>query len=160
MEGNKNITFSVSKGNIVNKISLNSYYRGERLKEDNGSHAARMQAGEDNNDIISNELELAAADVVSLITRNLGRCHVVLPANEGENYQFVTMAASNFPYSDNDTSMKTAVEGAIESYMFDKALEGWMLINMPNEVQALGQRSVADAEKLKQLLIERSKPIR
>lgn len=159
MEGNKEITFSVAKQNIINKISLNSYYRGERLKEDNGSHAARMQAGSDNNDIISNELELAAADIVSLITRNLGRCHVTLPEGNTGSYSFITKAASNFPYSDSDDSMKTAVEGAIESYMFDKALEGWLLINMPNEVQALGQRSVADAEKLRQLLIERSKPV-
>lgn len=159
MEGNKDITFSISKQNVVNKISLNSYYRGERLKEDNGSHAARMQAGLDNNDIISNELELAAADVVAIITRNLGRCHVALPVEEEGDYSFVTKAASNFPYDSDNTNMKTAVEGAIESYMFDKALEGWMLINMPSEVQALGQRSMADAEKLRQLLIERTKPI-
>ena len=155
MEGNNNITFSVAKQNIVNKISLNSYYRGERLKEDNGAHAARLQAGKDNNDIISHELELAAADIVSIITRNLGRCTVTLPAGDTGSYSFATKAASNFP----GTDMKTAVEGAIEAYMFDKALEGWLLINMPNEVEALGQRSVADAEKLRLLLIERAKQI-
>ena len=152
MEGNNSITFSVAKQNIVNKISLNSYYRGERLKEDNGAHAARVQAGKDNNDIISHELELAAADIVSIITRNLGRCTVTLHTG---SYSFATKAASNFP----GTDMKTAVEGAIEAYMFDKALEGWLLINMPNEVEALGQRSVADVEKLRLLLIERAKPI-
>lgn len=152
MEGNNNITFSVAKQNIVNKISLNSYYRGERLKEDNGAHAARMQAGEDNEDIISNELDLAAADVVSLITRNLGRCSVEL--NDG-SYEFKTKAASNFPHSE----LKTAVESAIETYMYDKALEGWILISMPTEVEALGQRSMADAEKLRVLLIERAKPV-
>ena len=158
MEGNKAITFNVSGESVIKKLSLNSYYRGERLKEDNGSHAARMQAGVDNDDILGDELELAAADVVSIITRNLGRCHVVLPSSSNGNYQFVTKAASNFPATDTDTSLKSAVEGAIEAYMFDKALEGWLLVNMPNEVEALGQRSVADAEKLRQLLIERSKP--
>jgi hypothetical protein len=71
------------------------------------------------------------------------------------DYSFETVAASNFPIS-----LKKTVEGAISTYMFDKALEGWLLINMPAEVQSLAQRSVADAEKLRQLLVERSKPIR
>lgn len=216
MEGNLNITFAVNKNSILDKIAINSYYRGERLKEENGAHAARMQAGVDNEDVLKDEIGIAAADVAAMITRNLGRCvvreddflrvsfngkvweleskedapegnylrvedniHVYIEGTiaAGEDvtvrevvagtiyngtvvslagdYSFETVAASNFPMS-----LKKAVEGAIATYMFDKALEGWLLINMPAEVQALAQRSVADAEKLRQLLVERSKPIR
>lgn len=184
MEGSKEIVFNVPKKGILDKIQTNSYYRGERIKEENGTQAARMQAGVDNLDILQDELLLAAADVVALITRNLGRCtfaeHVlnpeedVLPVNEtgdgeteGEvkdvvddlsktSYVFSVKAATNFP----NEELNSSVVAAIASYMYGKALEGWMLINMPNEVQALGQRSVTDAEKLKNLLIERSKPVR
>lgn len=185
MEGSKELVFNVPKKGILDKIQTNSYYRGERIKEENGTQAARMQAGVDNLDILQDELLLAAADVVALITRNLGRCTFtecvlnpeenVLPVNEtgdgqteGElnddvveelsntNYVFSVKAATNFP---ND-ALNSSVVAAIATYMYDKALEGWMLINMPNEVQALGQRSAVDAEKLKLLLIERSKPVR
>ena len=215
MEGNLNITFTVNRYSILDKIAINSYYRGERLKEENGAHAARMQAGVDNEDVLKDEIGIAAADVAAIITRNLGRCVVreddflrvsyngtvwelkpkedALEGNYlredgtqvyiegtiatgenvtvrevimGNNYNgtvvsvagdcnFETVAASNFPMS-----LKKTVEGAIATYMYDKALEGWLLINMPAEVQALAQRSVADAEKLRQLLVERSKPIR
>lgn len=185
MEGSQAVVFNVPKKGILDKIQTNSYYRGERIKEDNGTQAARMQAGVDNIDILQDELMLAAADVIALITRNLGRCTFaesvldpeedVLPVNETEGeqtegdknddsaeelsnayYVFSVKAATNFP----DDELNSSVVAAIASYMYDKALEGWMLINMPNEVQALGQRSVADAEKLKQLLIERCKPVR
>lgn len=170
MEGTLKITFSVPKKTVMDMIATNSFYRGERVKDENGAHAARMQAGGDNNDILQDELRLAAADVVAIITRNLGRCTVIEPTKNTEetsteventeetvtdNYDFITLGASNFPME-----LKSSVEGAIASYMFDKALEGWMLVNMPNEVQALGQRSVADAEKLRMLLVERNKPVR
>jgi hypothetical protein len=155
MEGNLNITFSVPKKTVMDMIATNSFYRGERVKDENGAHAARMQAGSDNNDILQDELKLATADVVAIITRNLGRCTVTEPDSEDGSYEFVTKGASNFP-----EELKTSIEGAIASYLFDKALEGWMLVNMPNEVQALGQRSAADAEKLRMLLVERKKPVR
>lgn len=155
MEGTLKITFSVPKKTVMDMIATNSFYRGERVKDENGAHAARMQAGSDNNDILQDELRLAAADVAAIITRNLGRCTVTEPDGEGGSYEFVTKGASNFP-----EELKSSIEGAIASYLFDKALEGWLLINMPAEVPALAQRSVADAEKLRQLLVERSKPIR
>ena len=176
MEGSQQVSFVVPKKGILDRIQTNSYYRGERIKEDNGTQAARMQAGVDNIDVLQDELLLAAADVVAIITRNLGRCTFgevlenkeATDTTEGEatdttegvlersNYVFSVFAAINFP----NKALNTSVVGAITAYMYDKALEGWMLINMPDEVQALGQRSAVDAEKLKQLLIERSKPVR
>lgn len=153
MEGNLTITFSVPKEEVLKKLATNSYYRGERVKDENGAHAARMQSGEDNNDVLNDELELAAADVVAMITRNLGRC--LKKDDDAGNMLFETRAASNFP-----ETMKESVEGAIAAYLFDKALEGWMLINMPAEVNNLAQRSVQDAEKLRLLLVEREKPMR
>jgi hypothetical protein len=153
MEGSLEFAFVVPKKGIRDMIMTNSFYRGERVKDENGAHAARMQAGEDNDDVLMDEIQLATADVVALITRNLGRCTV---ATTGENFTFSGTGASNFPYDD----LKTSVEDLIKVYLFDKALEGWMLINMPNEVQALGQRSVADAEKLRLILVERKKPVR
>ena len=168
MEGSQQVSFVVPKKGILDRIQTNSYYRGERIKEDNGTQAARMQAGVDNIDVLQDELLLAAADVVAIITRNLGRCTFgeVLENKEAtdttegvlerSNYVFSVFAAINFP----NKALNTSVVGAITAYMYDKALEGWMLINMPDEVQALGQRSAVDAEKLKQLLIERSKPVR
>ena len=152
MEGNLNITFSVPKEEVLKKLATNSYYRGERVKDENGAHAARMQSGEDNNDVLNDELELAAADVVAMITRNLGRC---VKKDDADNLLFETRGASNFP-----ETIKESVEGAIAAYLFDKALEGWMLINMPAEVNNLAQRSVQDAEKLRLLLVEREKPMR
>lgn len=205
------ITFEVSKNEVLKRIATNSYYRGERVKEESGAHAARMQSGADNNDVLADELELAAADVSAIITRNLGRCvcarqegdlHVevegkmwVLTHGDGDNYslpdgrniylegntavgsevslrdtaagvnysgvvvdapiEFRVVAASNFP-----AELKESVEAAIMAYLYDKVLEGWMLINMPAEVNNLAQRSANDAEKLRQLLVERKKPIR
>ena len=216
MEGNLLVSFKTSINEVLKRIATNSYYRGERVKDESGAHAARMQSGEDNFDVLSDELRLATADVVAIITRNLGRCQVkessikkvsvlvggekwVLLPEEGDNYTresdgkiiyllgdvvvggnitcrdveasvvydgvvlskgedlliFETRAASNFP-----EELTESVEGAITSYLFDKTLEGWMLINMPAEVNNLAQRSVQDAEKLRQLLVERKKPIR
>lgn len=152
MEGNLLVSFKISINEVLKRIATNSYYRGERVKDESGAHAARMQSGEDNFDVLSDELRLATADVVALITRNLGRCQV----KESEDLLiFETRAASNFP-----EELTESVEGAITSYLFDKTLEGWMLINMPAEVNNLAQRSVQDAEKLRQLLVERKKPIR
>lgn len=153
MEGNLSITFSVSQTEVLKRIATNSYYRGERIKDESGAHAARMQSGEDNNDIMQDELETATADVVSLITRNLGRCVVETDVNG--NLNFKTLAASNFP-----EDLKNSVEGAISVYLSDKTLEGWLLVNMPSEVNNLVQRSVREAENLRLLLVERKKPMR
>lgn len=159
------MTFEVSKKSIMDKIRTNSFYRGERIKDVNGAHAARMQAGVDNDDVLQDELTMAATDVVTVITRNLGRCVLnevdrTAESEESDNitnvfYSFEVRGATNFP-----EVLKKGVENAIVAYMFDKALEGWLLINMPEEVQALGQRSAADAEKLRMLLVERKKPVR
>jgi hypothetical protein len=157
-----NFTFSISRTKILNIIKTNSFYRGERLKEDNGAHAARMQAGDDNDDVLKDELYTAATDIVSIITKNLATCTVVEPDPNGpgeddkELYKFVCPNVSNFPIIE----LKETVQRSIRVYMADKALEGWLLINMPEEVQALGDRVVKDAEKLRQLLITRTKPVR
>lgn len=158
MEGNLLYEFTVKKDHVLNMIKINSFYRGERIKDENGAHAARMQAGNDNNDILNDELSIAASDVATIITRNLGRCTLeeTTVTDEGDLFIFKGVGATNFPLG----VLKSSVENLIAVYMFDKALEGWMLVNMPNEVQALGQRSLADAEKLRQMLVERSKPVR
>ncbi len=227
MEGNLRIGFVVSKEEVMKRLETNSYYRGERLKEDNGVHAARMQAGADNSDILSDEMEHAIADVVEIVTRNLGRCvrrpgieaRIASPENgdetivyrgmvqgmnmlyhnwavvggigvysfrehplksgmtysaynpENNNFDssaevrtlrdddetvvFDTLGASGFPMD-----LVAAVQQQIMAYLCDKTLEGWMLINMPAEVNNLAQRSAASAEKLRRLLVERKKPIR
>ena len=161
MEGTLDLSFEVARKSIIDRIATNSFYRGERIKEVNGLQAARLQAGVDNEDILKDEIEIAAADVTAVITRCLGRCVLTLEEKDGgeENewytLKFSVLAASNFP-----TELTKSVENAIEVYLFDKALEAWMLVNMPDEVQALGQRCVADAEKLRQLLVERKTPVR
>lgn len=213
MEGNLSINFSVSKEEVLKRIATNSYYRGERIKDESGAHAARMQSGDDNNDIINDEIQLAVADVVAMITRNLGRCTAeeggclmvnvggqtwrLVATDDRGNYTrksdgkniyiegdigigrtvalrdtaagvmyegvisgydeiiFNLRAASNFP-----EELKSSVEGAVTAYIFDKALEGWVLVNMPAEVNNLAQRSAQDAEKLRLLLVERKKPMR
>jgi hypothetical protein len=152
MEGSKQITFSISKTDVLRKLDTNSYYRGERLKDEMGAVAARLQSGADNDDVLSDELDIAVTQVVAIISRNLGRCVV---SEESDNITFRVLAASLFP-----NEMVAMVEKAIAAYLFDKTLEGWVLINMPSEVQALGNRSDSDAERLRQLLVEREKPIR
>ena len=81
----ENIAFVASRTAILNIIKTNSYYRGERLKEDSGAHAARMQAGDDNDDILKDEIYSAAADVAAIITKNLSICTVVEPDKNAEN---------------------------------------------------------------------------
>lgn len=156
MEGGKDIAFEVSKDDILAKLRTNSYYRGERLKDEMGALAARVQSGEDNDDVLSDELDIAITDVVTIIARNLGRCAVSESVTSGKTaINFSVLAASLFP-----TDLVPAVNKAIAAYLFDKVLEGWILINMPNEVQALGNRAANDAERLRQLLVEREKPVR
>lgn len=155
MEGSKEITFSISKKSILYKIGINSYYRGERLKDDMGAVAARMQSGVDNDDVLSDELDIAVTHVVAIVSRNLGRCTVEEKDEaEEKKINFKVVGASLFP-----DDLIPVVEKAIATFLFDKTLEGWVLINMPSDVQSLGNRSESDAERLRQLLIERQKPI-
>lgn len=151
MEGNNEITFSIDEGVVRKKIEFNSYYRGERLKGNNIQNAALMQSGEDNNDVINNELEIAENSVAGLISRNLGVCTI---SKDGTKCNFSTQAVSNF-----NNELKSSVEGAIVNYLYDKVLEGWLLITMPEEVANLRERFVADMEQLVRLLLERKKPI-
>lgn len=153
MEGNLEFGFVIPLKDVMDMIKTNSFYRGERVKDEIGVNAARLQASSDNDDVLKDEVNIATADVVTLITRNLGRCTVKYAE---DNFTFSGLGASNFPYDE----LKSSVENLIKVYLFDKALEGWMMINMPNEVQALGQRSAADAEKLRQILVERQRPVR
>lgn len=210
MEGNLKLGFSVRRDEVLKRVATNSYYRGERVKEESGAHAARMQSGSDNYDILLDELNSAASDVVAIITRNLGRCvyevfdgvllevdgaimrltpadggnytaedgrniyieETLTPGNvvecrdtaAGQNFNatvllpdatFNVVAASNFP-----EELTASVEGAIAAYLANKTLEGWMLVNMPAEVGNLAERSIADAEKLRMILVERKKPVR
>jgi hypothetical protein len=152
MEGNKEITFSVSESDVKAKIATNSYYRGERMKGDAAQNAAIMQSGEDNNDILNDELDIAERAVSGLISRNLGVCVI---SKSDNTCNFVVKAASNFP-----ETLKSAVEGAIGNYLHDKVLEGWLLVTMPGEVANLRDRFASDAEELMRLLLERKKPIR
>lgn len=152
MERKGAFVFEADKDVVLKKIAMNSFYRGERLKEDQGVHAARVQTGCDNDDILSDEMELAVADVELLITNNLGICTTEL---EGNKYLFYASEKSSFPYD----KLKKTIERLIESYVYNRVLEGWMSIMMPDEMQALGQRSVVEIEKLKRFLVEREKPV-
>lgn len=151
MTGTTTYTFSVAEAEILKIVNLNSYYRGEKIKESQGVHAARMQSGSDNEDVLKNELQHAADDVVTLITLYLGNCSYTLNSN---NYSFTCTGASNFP-----NSLVTSVQNVIKSYMAHKTLEGWLLINMPEEVGAMGNRVIAEYTNLRMLLSERDKPV-
>lgn len=155
MTGTTTYTFSVVENDILNIVNLNSYYRGEKIKESQGIHAARMQSGADNADVLKNELKHAADDVVTLITMYLGQCSCTVSTGTGSSYVFTCNGASGFP---NDT-LNTPVVNVIKSYMAHKALEGWLLINMPEEVSAMGNRVVAEYTNLRRLLAERRKPV-
>lgn len=152
MEGNKTITFTIDENDVKTKIATNSYYRGERLKGDNVQNAAIMQSGEDNNDILADELDVAERSVSAIISRNLGICVI---NRDDEKCSFEVKAVSNFP-----ENLKPSVEGAICNYLYDKVLEGWLLVTMPGEVQNLRDRFIADTEQLVRLLLERNKPVR
>lgn len=151
MEGTQDLQLSISESAIMKKIAINSYYRGERMKNGERENAAIMQSGDDNVDILTNELDIAERSVMGLISRNLGLCTL---EKSGGNCTFKVKAASNFP-----SDLKTAVEGAITNYLYDKVLEGWLLVTMPSEVQNLRERFNSDAEQLIRILLERSKPV-
>lgn len=152
MIGSASYEFSVAEQDILNIVNLNSYYRGEKIKESQGIHAARMQSGADNADVLKNELKHAADDVVTLITMYLGQCSC---SYSDSKYKFSCNGASGFP----NGTLNIPVANVIKSYMAHKALEGWLLINMPEEVSAMGNRVVAEYTNLRRLLAERSKPV-
>ena len=152
MEGNKVLEFEVDENVIMGKIATNSYYRGERMKTGERENAAIMQSGEDNKDILADELDIAERSVMGLISRNLGLCTI---SKNGNKCTFNVRAVSNYP-----ENLKTAVEGAISNYLYDKVLEGWLLVTMPSEVANLRDRFAVDAEQLVRLLLEREKPVR
>lgn len=152
MEGKQEISFVVDESAICGRIHMNSYYRGERMKRDGNTNSAIMQSGTDNDDVLSDELDIAERAVMGLISRNLGLC--TLSRNQND-CTFSVKAASNFP-----AELKSSVEGAISNYLHDKVLEGWLLITMPQEVANLRDRFAADAEQLIRLLLEREKPVR
>lgn len=152
MEGNKAIQFNIDEEQIFKRIASNSFYRGERLKRDGNTNSALMQSGEDDYDVLSDELDIAERSVAGLISHNLGRCII---RKEERTCIFDCMAASNFP-----EELKSSVEAAIINYLHDKVLEGWLLITMPQEVANLRDRFTADMELLVRLLIERKKPER
>jgi hypothetical protein len=120
-----------------------------------GAVAARMQSGADDNDVLNDELDIAVTHVVAIISRNLGRCMASDKEEGGEKkISFDVRAASLFP-----VDLTSSVEKAITAFLFDTIIEGWVMMNMPSEVQALGNRSESDAERLRQLLVEREKPV-
>lgn len=152
MEGKKDISFVIDESAVCGKIHMNSYYRGERMKRDGNTNSAIMQSGADNDDVLSDELDIAERAVMGLISRNLGLCTLT---RGQDKCTFSVKAASNFP-----EELKSSVEGAISNYLHDKVLEGWLLITMPQEVANLRDRFAADAEQLIRLLLEREKPVR
>jgi hypothetical protein len=76
MEGGKDIKFVIGKEDVMKRVYMNSYYRGERLKAEGG---ARMQAYTDDDAILTDELMTGAAEVKAMITRFLGRCRTTEP---------------------------------------------------------------------------------
>lgn len=152
MEGNKVINFVVSEKDVRDRIAMNSYYRGERVKNGERENAAIMQSGDDNADLLNDELQIAEHTVMGLISRNLGLCNI---NKEGDNCTFTVKAVSNFP-----EDLKSAIEGAITNFLHDKVLEGWLLVTMPQEVSNLRDRFLLDQEQLVRLLLERRKPLR
>ena len=152
MENNNNVSYGIAFDNVLKKVYLNSFYRGERLKEGSNLSAARMQSGSDDKDILTDELELAVADVVAVMNQFLGTFSYTKGT---DSFSISGKACVLFPFLEN----KDSVINAIETYCVHKVLEGWLLINQPEEVQNIGAKVAECAEKLRVLFCKRRKPV-
>lgn len=145
------LELTFEKERLYKNIYLNSYYRGEREKENKGVLAAIMQAGEDNKDVLEKEVRDALTEVGAVICTYLGRC---VYENRDDVFVVKIACVRNYPQE-----MVPVLKDAMEALVGVIAIQQWLLINNPGEAEFLENKKQSMVAGLKRVLLERKKPI-
>lgn len=157
-----NILFEIERESILFQIKLHSYYKGDAQKiGENVIPATKMQASDDNDDILNGFIDSAASDVGDMLTSVLAELHL-----EKEDY----VTERDFPSvrflfyasvpSTFDSNQKDMILQGIKDYMINYALCEWGKIYNSVGVDIYREECGMIREKLKHRLNCRIKPVR
>lgn len=157
-----NILFEIERESILFQVKLHSHYRGDAQKiGENVIPATKMQASDDNDDILNGFIDSAASDVSDMLTSVLTELRL-----EKEDY----VTEKNFPSvrflyytcvpSTFDNNQKEAILQGIKDYMVNYSLCEWGKIYDPAGVEAYRAECEMAREKIKHRLNCRIKPVR
>lgn len=156
MEGTLVVTMNVLQSDILAGIKANSYYIGEARKDakDMMETAARLQASNDNNDILLRFAKSASSELVNILTKVLGSTVATwTTTGDTPGVTFVTQAIANFMTSQTD-NLKSVLENYIENY----CLMNWMATNKPDEVKWFEMKLQSLQDDIRVICSHRSKP--
>lgn len=159
---NVDILFEVEREAILHLVKLQSHYMGDiRKAGDDVIVATKMQASDDNDDILNSFIDSASFDISDVLTGILSESRL-----EKEDYLtekgfpsvrfvFYTSVPKTF-----DANQNESILNGIKGYMTNYALWEWFKITNPKEAEAF----LAECTKLKGKIIhrinQRTKPIR
>ncbi len=156
MEGTLPVTMNILQSDILAGIKANSYYIGEARKDakDMMETAARLQASNDNNDILLKFAKSASTELVNLLTKMLGSTTSAwTTTGDTPGVTFTVNAVANFMTSQTDT-----LKNALENYIENSCLMNWMAINKPDEVKWFEIKLQSLQDDIRIICSHRSKP--
>lgn len=155
MEGSKKITIEILQNDIMKGVKSNSYYVGEARKDQQGmlETASRLQASDDNDDILIKFIKSAASKLCNLLTKTMGDSSYVLTSADPLKFIFTSNAVANFM-----DSQKGALTVLIQDYIENTCLMDWMATNKPDEAKWFFDKITSISNEIRIISSHRSKP--
>ena len=153
MEGSKLITKEVSIQLIMLRMKDHAYYIGESLKSDPRmvEIAAKIQASDDENPILSDFINDATSITSNLLSRVMGETTY---AKDDDSITFQTRATSNTP------DIESQLGDYIINYMATYMLEKWLNVIKSDEAKRFTEDSTRLENEIVLLAARRLKPER
>lgn len=156
MEGSKVLTLELTIQDLFAQMKEHSYYLGESLKSDSKlmELAAKIQASDDDDDILKDFIQAGGTKLGNLLSRVLGKTSYSWDANKTK-ITFTTNAVANFMDSQKDT-LKDNMLNYLSYYVFSK----WLNLIKPDECERFENLLNEIEEDMRQLGAQRDKPKR
>lgn len=157
-----NILFEIERETILFQVKLSTHYKGEARKfGENVIPATKMQASDDNDDILNGFIDSSAMDVSDMLTSVLTEVYL-------EKEDYITekgFPSIRFLYYTSvpptfDANQKDAILQGIKDYMINYSLCEWGKIYELEKVAGYIAECENIREKIKHRLNCRIKPIR
>ena len=141
---------------IARQIQLHSYYTGEARKAAGitPSFAARIQASDSENDIITRHMRTAILECSKLLSRYFSVCTTKEVEDDGSSTtEFHMQPPRNFPHE-----CIPQLEDSMANYVAMRALQQWLAQNKPDEAVSVAEEVRAAANNMRETMSLRNRP--
>lgn len=155
MEGSKTLTLALTATMLFAKLKKQSYYLGEALKSNPQIRdlAAKIQASDDEDDLIQDLIHDGATKVGNILSREIGNTTSSWDITGKTAVTYTIKTVANFMDSQNELLKETMLK-----YISSYVLSEWLSLIKPDESVRFGNMLKEYEDDIKTIGSMRSKP--